>query len=47
MEVEEVDVVTEDLCVIYGCELCPHFLKSENGTPVFCTHECHRDHCDA
>ena len=47
MEIEEIDVVTENLCVIYGCELCPHFLTSEDGTPVYCTHDCHRTDYDA
>jgi hypothetical protein len=32
MEIEEINVVTENLCMIYGCELCPHFLTSEDGT---------------
>jgi hypothetical protein len=47
MDVEAIEVVAEDLCAIYGCERCPGCLKDSYGTPVFCTHECHRADCDA
>lgn len=47
VEIEKVDVLSEDLCAIYGCDRCPRWVKSEDGTPVFCTHECHRGQCDA
>jgi hypothetical protein len=47
MDIEKVDVLSEDLCAIYGCDRCPRWVKSEDGTPVFCTHECHRGQCDA
>jgi hypothetical protein len=40
---EEIELLTEDLCGIYGgCELCPGHVAAEDGTPIFCTHECHR-----
>jgi hypothetical protein len=49
MEMEETDieVITEDLCAMYGCERCPGHVTSDDGTPVFCTHECHRVDADA
>jgi hypothetical protein len=47
MFVEEIEVVTEDLCAVYGFDRCPGWLKDSFGTPIFCTHECHRDDCDA
>lgn len=47
MNVEAAEVISEDLCAIYGCEQCPGAVKDAYGTPVFCTHQCHRDKCDA
>jgi hypothetical protein len=40
-------VVITDLCEVYGCDLCPGWVKNEDNIPVFCEHECHRMKCDA
>lgn len=45
--IEEVKALTEDLCAVYGADRCPGWVKSDDGTPVFCTQECHRNRCDA
>jgi hypothetical protein len=47
IDIEAVEVLTEDLCAVYGCDRCPGSVKGEDGTPVFCTHDCHRADCDA
>jgi len=46
-DVEEAETLTEDLCAVYGSDRCPGWVKSDDGTPVFCTQECHRNRCDA
>ena len=44
----EIELLTEDLCRIYGsCALCPGHVTYEGGIPIFCTHECHRVDLDA
>jgi len=47
MNAEEIEVLTEDLCAVYGCERCPGWVKDSYGTPVFCTHDCNPADCDA
>jgi hypothetical protein len=37
----DIEVATDDLCSVYGCDFCPGFAKSDNGEYVFCVHECH------
>jgi hypothetical protein len=36
-----IEVTTDDLCSVYGCNACPGFVKTEDGQFVFCDHECH------
>jgi hypothetical protein len=47
MDIKEIEVVAEDMCAVYGCNRCPGWVKAGDGTPVFCTHECHPNQCDA
>jgi hypothetical protein len=35
----EIEVLTDDLCSIYGCDRCPGHVVSADGTPVFCDRE--------
>jgi hypothetical protein len=46
-ETVEIDVVTEDLCEVYGCDNCPGIVTTENAIPVLCIHACHRVDSDA
>lgn len=43
----EIDVITEDLCEMYGCDRCPGIVTTEAGLPILCVHECHRVDSDA
>lgn len=36
-----IEVATDELCSVYGCDRCPGFLKTEDGQIVLCDHECH------
>jgi len=44
METQEIEVITENLCAIYGCDLCPCWLRTKYGTTVVCKHECHLEY---
>jgi hypothetical protein len=37
----DIEVATDDLCSVYGCDRCPGFVKSVEGEYVFCVHDCH------
>jgi hypothetical protein len=43
----EIEVLTDELCSMYGCDRCPGHVASVDGTPVFCDHDCHRVDSDA
>ena len=36
-----IEVATDDLCSVYGCDRCPGFVKSADGEFLFCIHDCH------
>jgi hypothetical protein len=38
----DIEVATDDLCSVYGCDHCPGFVKSADGEFLFCIHDCHR-----
>ena len=37
----DIEVATDDLCSVYGCDRCPGFARSDGGEYVFCVHDCH------